>query len=183
MSRAPDFVISILKQYWVPGQKILEIGCGPAFLRDEFGKDYLGVDITDEPYNEHYPRDVDIVCSSDKLLVENKTVDVVIIKSAFYMFSNHEKSLKEAKRVLKNKGKILIFDYNKRTQKELQRKEGHENYPCWTQWGLEKLIKNNGFKNVHKLVADVKQPFGFKRYYHMLRQEVLGTWAVVCGEK
>lgn len=183
MSRAPDFVVAIIKNYWKPGQKILEIGCGPAFLRDDFGKDYIGTDITDAPYSIELPRDVDIVCPADHLDLQDNAVDIIIIKSAFFLFNNHKKSLEEVMRVLKPAGKIIIFDYNKKTQKGLQRKEGHFQYPCWTQWGLKKVLKDHHFDNLTNLVASVQQPSRITKIYHLLRQEIFGTWAIVCGEK
>lgn len=182
MLRTPNFVVSIIKYFWSPGQRILEIGCGPAFLRDVFGKDYTGVDITDKPYDENLSRDVDIVCSAENLLVDNNSFDIVVIKSAFYMF-NQEASLQEARRVLKDSGNILIFDYTRKTQKKLQKKEGHNSYPCWTQWGLNKLIQKSGFKNVKNFTAEDVQRKGLNRYYHLIRQEICGTWSIVCGVK
>ena len=183
MSRAPDFVVSIIKRYWKPGQRILEIGCGPAFLRDDFGADYLGVDITDKPYTEDLLRDVDIVCSADNLLIDDSSIDIVIIKSAFYMFSDHILALREARRVLKPNGILLIFDYNRRTQRMLQKKEGHTNYGCWTQWGLKNLVQANGFKDVKNLVAANDQLVGLSRILFLLKQELFGSWAIICGVK
>ncbi|WP_010304054.1 class I SAM-dependent methyltransferase [Candidatus Odyssella thessalonicensis] len=183
MYKAPEFVISIIQDYWEHGRKILEIGCGPAFLRKVFAEDYIGTDITDSAYNDNLLRDVDIVCPADQLLIEDNSMDIVIIKSAFYLFDNPGACLKEAKRVLKQGGKLIIFDYNRKTQKELQLKEGHERYPCWTQWGLKKLVQNNGFSNVENLIATNRQPLGFRKIYSLLRQEILGNWAIVCGTK
>jgi ubiquinone/menaquinone biosynthesis C-methylase UbiE len=182
MSRAPDFVVQIIKDYWQPGQKILEIGCGPSFLRDDFGKDYIGVDYTDEPYTSDLPRDVDIICTAENLLVESNSIDIVVIKSAFYLFGDQKKSLEEVRRVLKPEGKVIIFDYNRKTQKNLQRKFG-ESYPCWTQWGLRKFLKNYHFKDVRNLIAATEQPSKMTQFYHFLRQELIGTWAIVCGTK
>ncbi len=183
MSRSPDFVVEIIKKYWKSGQKILEIGCGPAFLRDDFGKDYIGTDITDEPYNAELPRDVDMVCPADHLDIQDNSVDIVIIKSAFFLFDNHRKSLEEVMRVLKPRGKLIIFDYNKKTQKDLQQKEGHSRYPCWTQWGLKKILKEHHFNNVTNFIASTRQPPKIAKIYHLLRQEIFGSWAIVCGEK
>jgi len=183
MSRAPDFVVQIIKDYWKPGQKILEIGCGPAFLREDFGKNYIGSDITKEPYNLDLPRDVDIVCPAENLCVDDNSIDIVVIKSAFFLFDNHMKSLNEIMRVLKPGGKVIIFDYNKRIQKDLQRKEGHNQYPCWTQWSLKKLLQRHYFNDVTNLIASTKQPSKITKPYHLLRQEIFGTWAIVYGIK
>jgi ubiquinone/menaquinone biosynthesis C-methylase UbiE len=161
----------------------LEIGCGPAFLRNIFGEDYVGTDITNKPYNENLIRDVDVICSADQLLFEKDSFDIIVIKSAFFLFPNHELSLKEAKRVLKPGGKIIIFDYNRKTQIELQRKEGHTNYPCWTQWGLKRLIQRNGFQNVQNLIPRKTIPTGIGKLYYLIKQEIFGTWAIILGTK
>ena len=183
MLKAPEFVVTIIKQYWQPGQKILDIGCGPGFLREVFHEDYIGSDITAEPYSSTIDRNVDIVCPSDNLLVSSNSIDIVIMKSVFFLLNNHDASLKEAMRVLKPGGKIIIFDYNKKTQKELQSKEGHDRYPCWTQWGLKKLLKQHKFIKTTSLIASSEQPFWPLNVYHLLRQEIFGTWAIVCGTK
>lgn len=178
-----DFVVSIVNNYWKKGQKILEIGCGPAFLRKFYGEDYTGSDITDVDYTPTIPRDVDVVCGADNLKFADNSFDIVIIKSAFFLFDDHAKALAEANRVLKTNGKLIIFDYNKKTQRMLQSKEGHTNYPCWTQLGLRKRILQSGFNKAKFWIADVKQPNIFTKIYHIARQEVLGTWAIVSAIK
>ena len=184
MSDAPDFVVSIIKRHWNPGKKILEVGCGPSFLRKHFGEDYIGSDITNDDYTEGLPRDVDIICAADELKINTSSIDIVVIKSAFFLFPNYLKSLEEAIRVLKPKGKLLIFDYNAKTQKSLQKKEKHQNYPCWSQWKLKKLTKaTKKMKNVENYIASNIQPKGVKKIYSLIKQEVLGNWAIVCGEK
>lgn len=179
---SPQFVIDIIKKEWVPGKKILEIGCGPAFLRQEFGKDYIGTDITDEPYNI-LPRDVDYVCPADKLPLKEESIDIVIIKSAFYLFNDHKAALAEAFRVLKSKGVLIIFDYTRKAQKGLQKKEGHFRYPCWTQWGLKQLIESQNFVNAELLLGQSVQPTGICKFLRCIQQELCGTWAIVKAVK
>lgn len=180
----PDFVIATLKKCWAPGKKLLEIGCGPAFLRTEFQNDYLGVDITDEPYRPDIPRRPDIICAAEKIPLSDETFDIITIKSALYLFTNPDASLQEACRLLRPKGKLVVFDYNRRTQKDLQRREGnHNRYPCWTQWGLKNHIKAAGFSHTTLLCPKVIQPKNLPRWLYLLAQECLGTWAVVMGIK
>lgn len=181
--QAPEFVVNIIKLFWSPGMKILEIGCGPAFLRKVFGIDYIGVDIVDTPYAPELLRDVDFICPADKLVLRDESVDIVVIKSAFFLFPDHFAALQEALRVLKSSGKLLIFDYNKKTQKDLQMREGHTRYPCWTQWGLKKLVQSNGFIGTTLLVSDSPQATGFRKFYRLIAQELKGTWVIVAGGK
>ncbi len=178
-----DFVLSLINEHWQSGKKILEVGCGPAFLRKHYGADYTGSDITDENYTPTLPRDVDVVCPADDLKFSDNSFDIVLIKSAFFLFDDHNKALSEARRVLCDNGVILILDYNMRTQKRLQKGEGHNRYPCWTQWGLQNLITNSGFKSPKLWIGDKTQPVWYKRPYHLLRQELLGTWAIVSASK
>lgn len=183
MTNNLDFAIAIINQHWQSGKKILEIGCGPAYLRKYYGTDYTGSDVTNDYYTPGVKRDVDVVCSAEDLKFEDQSFDIVLIKSAFYLFTNHSKALAEAYRLLRKGGVILILDYNKKTQKMLQKKEGHTRYPCWTQLGLKQLIARAGFNSTRLLLAETKQPSNLKRIYHLVRQEFLGTWAIVSGVK
>lgn len=177
------FVVDIIKQHWQPGKKILEVGCGPALLRKYFGADYVGSDVTNEPYNAAMLRDVDVVCAAEDLQFPDKSMDVVIIKSALYLFADPRLAINEACRVLRPHGKLIVFDYNKKTQKNLQRKEGHSSYPCWTSCTLAKLLRKAGFSKPRAWVATDKQPTGLARLYQLFRQEFFGTWAIISASK
>jgi len=179
MNSTPTFIINIIKQYWTPGKKILEIGCGPAFLREFFGADYIGTDITDEPYNENLPRNVDIVCAAENLLMKNDMVDIVTIKSSFYLFTEHDRVLMEVNRVLKSHGLILIFDYTRKTQKKLQKSEHEKIYPCWTQLGLKRKMMQSGFTDCQILSAEGDKA----NLLQIMKNEMMGTWAIAKGAK
>ncbi len=182
-SNSIEFVVDIIKSYWMPGKKILEVGCGPAYLRKYFKEDYTGSDITDQPYTETIPRTVDYVCPADNLIFSKEQFDIVIIKSALFLFDNYKAALAEVYRVLSKNGMLIIFDYNFRTQKILCKKEGHSNYPCWTQWKLAKIIKNIGFKKTKLALPLSIQPQGIKRLYMLGWQELKGNWAIVIAQK
>lgn len=193
----PEFVTKRIEKHWQPGKKILDIGCGPGFLRSVFKQDYIGVDIIQKnaevisssieveqpPSTQGSRQGADILCSAENLEVPSDSIDIVLIKSALFIFDNIIGALQEAKRVLKKQGVLLVYDYNTRTQKMLCRKEGHQKYPCWTQWGLKQLIKKNGFNNAKLLLPMDEQPLGLRRCYILLYQEYLGTWAIVEAEK
>lgn len=183
MPDTPQFVIDTIRSAWKPGKKIVEIGCGPAFLRRYFGGDYIGTDISDAPYDSDLPRDADHVCPANRLSLNDEVFDIVIMKSALFLFEDHLGALLEAKRVLRQGGVLLIFDYNRRTQKMLQRKEGHTNYPCWTQWALRKLVLNANFKRVDLLVPKSHQPNSLQGVLRRIHQELFGNWAIVRGFK
>lgn len=182
MNKAPSFIVDTLKASWKPGQKVLEIGCGPAFLRSEFGEHYIGTDITNKPYNSDLKRNVDIVCSGEKLPIKKHSVDLVIIKSALYLFSDWKAALYEVKRVLVPGGQLFVFDYNRRTQKDLQRREQHDRYPCWSQWRLKQCLRKVGFKKATLLLPQSLQFKGYLRQFHLLMEELYGTWAIVRAE-
>jgi ubiquinone/menaquinone biosynthesis C-methylase UbiE len=183
MPDTPQFVIDTIHSVWKPGEKIVEIGCGPGFLRRHFGGDYVGTDISDAPYKLDLPRNVDCVCTAGELSIRNEAIDIVVVKSALYLFADHSGALLEAHRVLKTGGAILIFDYNRRTQKIMQRKEGHTNYPCWTQWALRKLVLNTNFKRVELLAPKSHQPNSLQGVLRRIHQELFGNWAIVRGFK
>lgn len=178
MNSTPSFIVDLIKNHWTPGKKILEIGCGPAFLKEYFPNDYIGTDITNKQYNDELARKPDIICSAENLLIESGSFDIVVIKSSFFLFDDPHRALKEAQRVLRSKGVILIFDYTRKTQKILQKSEPSKKYPCWTQWGLKKRLLQAGYVDC-QILSD-KGKAGLLR---AIRNELTNTWAIVQGRK
>ena len=182
MQNAPDFVVQTILRNWSKGEKVLDIGCGPCYLREVFKDDYIGCDVNDEPYGK-IERKVDLICSAEDLKLPDESVDHVVIKSALFLFHDIDKALSEAKRVLKKGGVLYLFDYNKRTQMVLAKKDGVESYPCWTQWGLKRRVRKLGYSKAQILAAKPSQPATVIRILRSIYSELFGTWAIVEARK
>lgn len=179
-----SFIEYYLKRYVLPNDIILDVGCGPALYRNSTPAKYIGLDITDEPYNEHVNRDVDIIASALEIPLEDNSIDLIMCKSTFYQVSDPEKALLEFKRVLKSGGRLILFDYNRRTQKRLQIVENIQfERPCWTQWQLKSLVKKAGFNNTELLVAHDAEVNTLIKLLRLFYQEYRGQWAIVTGVK
>jgi len=176
------FVKYYLKKYAAQNYLILDIGCATAQYRDSTRAHYCGLDITTEPYKEGYPRDIDLLGSAQGIPLLDNTFDLVFCVAVLYLLENPQKALKEFHRVLKNNGRVIIFDYNKRTQKRLEHSEGHKR-PRWTQWGLKRLVEEAGFRHC-ELLLPLKHEVGiFKKYIRLIKEELRRQWAIVTGVK
>lgn len=176
------FVVSILNRYTRPGDTLLDVGCGPGFYRNCTPATYVGLDNNVESYYTDGARQIDIIGSGAQLPIRDTAVDMVMIKSAFYQFPEPMVALVDFYRVLKPGGRILLFDYNRRTQKRLERTEGVKR-PCWTQRELKRLLEEAGFRQCNLLLPTTfSVPFPLKTLL-LVAQEIGGSWAVVTGVK
>jgi UDP-N-acetylmuramate-alanine ligase len=129
------FVRTLLRRYGREQDRVLDVGCGPAPYREWVLGEYIGLDVTDRPYKTGLPRRVDVVGSAAALPLAAGSIDLIFSKSAFYLLPNPEAALEEFLRVLKAGGRMLLFDYNRRTQSGMMKVDGSR-LPCWTQWVL-----------------------------------------------
>lgn len=176
------FVRYRLQLYAQGADRVLDIGCGPAPYRSWVPGKYIGLDISDEPYAAGMPRSVDIVGLGTELPLKDEGVDLVFSKSAFFLIPHPSRSLREMHRVLKPGGRVLLIDYNRRTQRSLQRRERVAR-PCWTQWQLRELVQQAGFRDCELLIAKDRPVSGFEYWIRLLHQEFFGTWAIVTAVK
>ena len=179
---AIPFVEFWLKKYAQAEFVLLDIGCGVAQYRNTTPATYIGLDITDQDYRDGCSRDVDIVASATQMPLAIASCDLIFSVCAFYQIPDYMKALMEFHRVLKPGGRILLFDYNKRTQKVLQRTEGHQR-PCWSQWGLKKLVSRSGFRECQLLLPANYEVNGMRKAAQLIKQELRGQWAIVTGIK
>ena len=177
-----DFVGYYLGIFCSAHIRILDVGCGPARYRHKVAGDYIGLDLTDAPYAANQLRQVDVVATATELPFQAGSFDLVFSISSFYQFPDPDKALAEFHRVLQPNGRVLLFDYNRRTQRRLQLGERAPR-PCWTQWQLRDRIGQTGFKSC-ELLAPVARPHSKLEYgLRLLHQELFGTWAIVTGIK
>jgi SAM-dependent methyltransferase len=172
------FVVETLRAYAGRGDRILDVGCGPALYRGVTEADYVGLDITDGPYLDGVNRDVDIVAPVERIPVESGAFDLVFSLSAFYQASDPRAGLSEIHRVLRPGGRLLLFDYNRRAQRALTTGEGQPR-PAWTQWDLRRRVVRAGFRDARLLVAAKRQPAGVARWLRLIDEELRGQWAIV----
>lgn len=142
----------------------------------------MGLDITSEPLREGHPRDVDVIADGMELPFRSESFDLVYSLSAFYQFSSPQKALLEFHRVLKVGGRVILFDYNRRIQKRLEKSEGMKR-PCWSQWQLKSIVTAAGFGTVDLLLPLSRDIEGPERILRLLEEEYRGQWAIVTGVK
>ncbi|HXQ52121.1 MAG TPA: class I SAM-dependent methyltransferase [Stellaceae bacterium] len=176
------FVARLLARFVDAGSVMLDVGCGPAGYRAAVKGRYVGVDITDVPYTPTAGRRLDAAAASDRLPFRAQSFDLVMCKSAFFLMPDHRATLAEFHRVLKQGGRLLLLDYNRRTQRRLSAREGVP-YPCWTQWQLRRLAQECGFRQCGLLPTSERHEGAMWRLLTPVLQEVFGTWAIVTGVK
>jgi SAM-dependent methyltransferase len=192
----PDaFVQGIIRQFARAGQTVVDVGCGPAAYKSCFPGTYIGLDFTPDEYHPGMPRAVDIVGHAADIPLGDNSVDMVFSKSAFFLAEDHAAALREFWRVLRPGGRVLLMDYNRRTQKRLETSEAapnrnnghvyrqHARLPCWTQWQLCGLLRKAGFTDARIVTpakAEVSLP---ERWARIVHQEMRGTWAIVTGTR
>lgn len=176
------FVRTFLRRYGREQGRVLDVGCGPAPYRDSVTGVYIGLDITDEPYRVDMPRRVDVVGSATALPLQVESIDLIFSKSAFFLVPDPDKALEEFRRALKPGGRILLMDYNRRTQKALQASENIPR-PCWTQWQLMTKVRKAGFQQCKLLVPTPRDTSRLEYWLRLIHQELLGTWAIVTAVK
>jgi SAM-dependent methyltransferase len=176
------FVAALLGRFLRANGVMLDVGCGPAGYRSVTPGRYVGIDITDRIYAPAGRRGLDAAAAADHLPFAEGSFDLLMSKSAFFMMPDHKATLQEFRRVLKPGGRVLLVDYNARTQKKLGRAEG-KLWPCWSQWRLRDLVGSCGFRDCEILPALTREMGALERRVRPLLQEFFGTWAVVTGIK
>src|SRR5437763_161985 len=168
------FVRIFLRRYGREQDRVLDVGCGPAPYREWVVGKYIGLDVTDLPYKTGLPRRVDIVGSATTLPFAAGSIDLIVSKSAFYLIPNPEAALMEFLRVLRTGGRVLLFDYNRRTQTRMMAADGSK-LPCWTQWELKAKLQNAGFRDCELLLPTPQDVSCLEYWLRLFHQELFGT--------
>jgi ubiquinone/menaquinone biosynthesis C-methylase UbiE len=177
-----EFVRRFLHHYGREHYRVLDVGCGPAPYREWVRGSYIGLDVTDQPYRPDMPRRVDVVGTAEALSFVDGSIDLIFSKSAFFLIPDPEKALEEFLRTLKKGGRILLLDYNRRTQQRLQASENILR-PCWTAWELKAKVQRAGFRQCEILVPTARDTNRVEYWLRLLHQEFFGTWSIVTAVK
>jgi SAM-dependent methyltransferase len=174
------FIVSHLRRYAKAGDRVLDVGCGAGLYRNTTAADYVGLDITDDPYRPGVPRDVDVVASACSMPFGDAEFDLVFSVSSFFQIPCWRDALAEMYRVLGRGGRVVLFDYNRRGQRRLARLDDVE-LPAWTQLGLLRHVRAAGFSDC-ELLAPTDEPVGGLRRIRLLAvEELRGQWALATG--
>ena len=99
-------------------QKLLDIGCGTGYLIDKLSKDYnaeyIGLDLSPEMIkqanNKNIKNAMFIEGRSDEIPYNDNTFDIVTCSQSFHHYPETDRSMLEARRVLKQGGLYILSD-------------------------------------------------------------------------
>ena len=108
----------VFKDFIVPGQKVLEIGCSGGFNEPVFralGAHYTGIDPSQRAISEAtkaYPQSKFLTGTSDHIQFEDQFFDFIFFGFCLYLVdrSHLTRTVGEVDRVLKNRGYVAILD-------------------------------------------------------------------------
>jgi SAM-dependent methyltransferase len=172
-SRTRRFIwedIKPLADFTVSGEKVLDIGCGNGRLLQVFNDidiDYSGVDVSEKLIEEarvHYPNARFYVYDALKLPLPTNHFDKAYSIAVLHHIPSNElriQFLKEAKRVLKQDGLLILTVWN-----------------IWNFRGFKLMAKNFFLKIIGKSKLDFKDvmiPWGesCQRYIHVFTKREL----------
>lgn len=124
----------------------------------------------------------------EKLPFGNKQFSFVLIMITLCFVKNYEKVIIEAKRILKNCGRIIIgiVDRNSLLGKFYKKRKDSPFYKharFFTPTEIFLLLKNNGFRNIKTFQTLFKKPDELKSVDRITRGYGKGSFVVICGEK
>ena len=96
-------------------RSVLSVGCGPAVIEKELqekGFDVTGLDVSKEALQRAPDSIRKVVGSAEKMEFESNSFDAIIYVASLQFISNYGKAVREAARVLKPNGKIIVMLLN-----------------------------------------------------------------------
>jgi len=160
------------------GLEVIDIGCGTGELIRKIAQQkqgqFLGVDLSQSMIKSAKDKSKDIsnlsfdVMSSLDLKIKDKSFDVAIMRGSLHHFPDPLKSIKEAFRILKDKGELHILDILSYEEKEIDKifnktnvLRQPANHKFYAKSKLNKFCKNAGFKEIkifeHKITMELEK--------------------------
>ena len=114
-----ELIIKVIKDIY--GLKVLDIGGGTGSLAKELIS--LGADVTilDPEVNmtkiaKEKSKKIKVINGySDNIPCKDFSIDIVIMRDSFHHISKKEETLQECKRILNKDGRIIIYEFEKRS--------------------------------------------------------------------
>ncbi|MEK7188359.1 MAG: class I SAM-dependent methyltransferase [Patescibacteria group bacterium] len=123
---------------------LVDIGCGRMPYRGKFMskvKKYIGVDNPDTAKYYHGELKPDIYADAVKIPLQSNSCDTVLLLQVLEHLPETEKSLKEAGRLLKKGGHLILS-----TIQSYPLHDEPYDYYRYTKYGIEHLLTNNNLK-------------------------------------
>ena len=128
--------------------RVLDMGCGSCelahFLARRNGQRVIGVDVSDGSFPASDHKDSRVECrqgNAEKLaFLQDGSVDAVVSVHSMHEIDHPVKALKEARRVLRSGGRMLVVDFPKDS---LAQRLWNEDY--FTSRRLSRVLKLGGF--------------------------------------
>ena len=159
----------------LPRETAVDFGCGTGAFTEKlikFGLNISGVDISPggiEYARKKYPNSKFIVGDCEKTNLKSNSIDIVILSGILHHFQDFSTIVKEAYRVLRNKGRVFSYDPNKKNpimwlyrdkKSPFHSTKGKtENERLLTAEEIYKVFRKAGF---HDIVTHAVSDIGFK---------------------
>jgi len=155
-----EFLCGLVKQRRSSG-KVLDIGCSYGYLLkklEENGFDTYGIDVSKESIEEAKKltnAKLKVISAEARLPFESDFFDVITMFDVIEHIKNYETSLKEAYRILKKKGLLLIITPNSRSilrfllGKNWSWYKDPTHVNIFSEKRLRAMLKVIGFKNLN----------------------------------
>ena len=152
-----SFILAELRRE--PASSILDVGCGTGTMLSALNGDVrkAGLDLAPEMVNkarEKLGTDADLrVGDAERLPWSNDSFDVVTINLSFHHYENPEMVLAEARRVLRNEGRVIIGDvclpfHLNRLANLLMRFRHEGGVHFYSEKEMRTLLNKAGFDNI-----------------------------------
>ncbi|MDD3000971.1 MAG: class I SAM-dependent methyltransferase [Candidatus Riflebacteria bacterium] len=99
----------------VQGLKVLEVGCGPGFMLEQFesagAKEIIGVDISEDMLqraSKRSAKSVKVQADAADLPFDSNIFDIVFSRGSIFFWSDLDKAFESIRRVTKNGGTIFV---------------------------------------------------------------------------
>lgn len=114
-----ELIVEAIKNVY--GLEILDIGGGTGTLAKELISLGANVTILDPEINmtkmaKEKSKEVKIINGySDNIPLEDSSIDIIVMRDSFHHIHKKEETLQQCKRILKKDGKIVIYEFDKKS--------------------------------------------------------------------